>query len=75
MKKMILLAPLTFFACGPIPVHQAEKQCLQRALLAKQPRGEVAVGVNSDGKTAGRFDVTVSSDFIFGRDPAAVFDI
>jgi hypothetical protein len=75
MKKMILLAPLILVACGPIPVQQAERQCLERALLAKQPRGEVAVGVNSNGKAAGSFDVTVSSDFLFGRDPSAVFDI
>jgi hypothetical protein len=75
MKYMILLTPLILVACGPIPVQQAEKQCLQRALLAKQPRGEVAVGVNSNGKAAGSFDLTVSSDFLLGRDPSAVFDI
>lgn len=75
MKYLILLTPFVLFACGPIPVQQAEKQCLQRALLAKQPRGEVALGVNSNGKAAGSFDVTVSSDFLFGRDPSAVFDI
>ena len=75
MKYMILLTPLVLVACGPIPVQQAEKQCLQRALLAKQPRGEVAVGVNSNGKAAGSFDLTLSSDFLLGRDPSAVFDI
>jgi hypothetical protein len=56
-------------------VHQAERQCLERARLAQQPRGEVAVGVNSNGKATGSFDVTVSSDFLLGRDPSAVFDI
>ena len=75
MKKLVFLAPLILVACGPIPVHQAERQCLERARLAQQPRGEVAVGVISNGKATGSFDVTVSSDFLLGRDPSAVFDI
>ena len=75
MKKLVLLAPLILLACGPIPVQQAEKQCLQRALLAKQPRGEVGFGANSNGKTVANFELNVSSDYLLGRDPSAVYDI
>lgn len=65
---LVLLA-----ACGPIPVQQAEKLCLERARLAQQPRGEIAVGAGSDG-VVGSFEVTVTSDYIMGKDPSAVFD-
>ncbi len=75
MKYLILLLPLALTACGPIPLAQAERQCLERARLAQQPRGEVGVGIGSDGKAAGKFELTVSSDYITGRDPSAVYDL
>lgn len=61
-------------ACGPISVQEAERQCFERARLAQQPRGEVAVGVNSDGKVGAGLELTVTSDFLTGKDPAAVYD-
>lgn len=61
-------------ACGPVPVAQAERQCLDRALLAAKPRGEVSIGANSDGKAVGGIEVEISSDYIMGRDPSAIFD-
>lgn len=75
MMRSIAVSGLVFLtACGPIPLDQAERQCFDRARLAQQPRGELAVGVGSGGKAAGRFEVNVSSDFIMGRDPSAVYD-
>ena len=72
MKRFLL--PLILLAgCGPIPLPQAEKECFERARLAQQPRGEVFVGATSDGPRAG-FDVTISSDFISGRDPSEVYN-
>lgn len=61
-------------ACGPIPLAQAERQCFERARLAQQPRGEVAVGASSDGRTSGSIELHVTSDYIMGRDPSAVYD-
>lgn len=75
MKHLFLLAPLALVACGPIPVHQAEQQCFERARLAQQPRGEIGVGMDSDGSALGNFKISVSSDYLMGRDPAAVYDI
>ena len=75
MKQLVLLLPVILASCGPIPVDQAERQCFDRARLAQQPRGTIAAGVGSDGKAAGGFEVTVTSDFILGRDPAAVYDL
>jgi len=72
MKRLIPL--LLLAACGPISLADAERQCFDRARLAQQPRGEVALGVNSDGRATGGLEVSISSDFIMGRDPAAVFD-
>ncbi|MFB2593398.1 hypothetical protein ACEYYB_00980 [Paracoccus sp. p4-l81] len=66
-----LLAALA--ACGPVPVDQAERQCLSDARLAQQPRGEVAVGINSSGNLASRVKVSVSSDYLMGRDPSQVY--
>ena len=53
---------------------QAEKQCFERARLAQQPRGEVAIGVGSNGRASGAVELTVTSDYIMGRDPAAIYE-
>ncbi len=73
MKRILL--PLIFLtACGPMTLAEAERQCFERARLAQQPRGEVSVGVGSGGRVGGGFEMTVSSDYLTGRDPAAVYD-
>ncbi|MES2843439.1 MAG: hypothetical protein V4804_07695 [Pseudomonadota bacterium] len=72
---MIRLAPLLLLvACGPIPVDRAEDQCFERARLAAAPRGEIGLGVGSGGRTAGSIEVNITSDYLMGRDPSAVYD-
>lgn len=71
---LCLLALPALSACGPVSVAEAERACVERANLAVRPRGEVGVGVRSDGEAAGTFEVHVSSDYLMGRDPAAVFN-
>lgn len=61
-------------ACGPISLAEAERQCFERARLAQQPRGEVAVGIGSGGRAVGALELNVSSDYLLGRDPAAVYE-
>lgn len=73
MKRRFALL-LMLAACGPVSFAQAERACLDRARLAQQPRGTVGVGVNSNGKTSGLLELQVSSDYLQGRDPSAVFD-
>lgn len=73
MKK-VLLALVLLAACGPISLAEAERQCFERARLAQQPRGEVSVGMTSDGRAAGGLELSVTSDYLMGRDPAAVYD-
>lgn len=78
MGARVLILPLLVLpvlsACGPIPVEQAEAQCFERARLAVHPRGEVGFGMDSNGHTASNLSVTISSDYIQGRDPSAVYD-
>ncbi len=72
--RRAVLALVLLSACGPVPLPQAERDCFERARLAQQPRGAVGIGVNSDGDVGGNLELNVSSDFILGRDPAAVYD-
>ena len=74
MKPYPLLVLLFLGACGPIPLAEAERQCVERARLAQQPQGELAMGVGSGGRSSQELTVEVSSDFLAGRDPAAVYD-
>lgn len=71
IRALAFLALLS--ACGHMSLPQAERQCLAQAKNAAGPTGEVAVGV-SNGRPAGRFKLEVTSDYIMGRDPSAVFD-
>ena len=71
-----LAAAATLAACGPIPVDQAERVCLDNARLAQAPRSTAAIGVgigDGDVRPYGRFELDVSSDYIRGRDPSAVY--
>jgi hypothetical protein len=70
----LLALPLALAACGPVPVERAEAMCYDRARLAAAPRGEVGFGIGSDGRTASNIKLEVSSDYISGRDPSAVYD-
>jgi hypothetical protein len=68
------VAPLVLLAaCGPISLPHAEQQCFDEARLAKAPRGEVAIGAGTGGARA-RVTLDITSDFLAGRDPSAVYD-
>jgi hypothetical protein len=72
---VLILAPaIALAACGPIPVNRAEEQCFDRARLAAKPRGMISAGVNSNGDAMGGLKLEVSSDYLMGRDPSAIFD-
>lgn len=73
MRRLLVL-PLILAACGPVPVERAERECFDRARLAQQPRGTVKLGGTSTGKVAGGLELNVSSDYLLGKDPSAVFE-
>ncbi|MEZ5778691.1 MAG: hypothetical protein R3E44_10050 [Paracoccaceae bacterium] len=60
-------------ACGPMTVERAERECFEQARLAAHPRGMVAVGAGSGGPAA-KVKLSISSDFIQGKDPSALYD-
>jgi hypothetical protein len=60
-------------ACGPETLAQAERTCLHQARLAEQPRGVLELGVGTGGSRHAALDVEITSDFLFGRDPADVW--
>ena len=76
MRILPLAPPLALLlaACGPMSVQQAERDCFARARLAEQPRGMVKVGGTSAGKAVGRLSLQVSSDYILGKDPSAIYE-
>lgn len=69
-----LLVLTLLAACGPMSVEQAERECFERARLTSSPRGTVAVGVGSGGGTRVGLGISISSDYLQGRDPSAVYD-
>jgi hypothetical protein len=72
--RLLPFALLVLSACGPVSLQQAERECLSQARLAQQPRGSVGLGIGSDGRAHVKGDVTITSDFLQGRDPAQVYD-
>ena len=76
MRAALALLPLAavLAGCGPIPLPEAERACFERARLAQQPRGELGLGVGSGGRKFGSIELSVTSDYIMGRDPSAVYD-
>lgn len=74
MMRRLALLPLILAACGPMSVQQAERECLDRAQLAASPRATVKIGATSGGKASGGASLAVSSDYLLGRDPNAIFE-
>jgi hypothetical protein len=70
---LALVLPLALVACAPIPVDRAEDACFEDARLAAAPRGFVGLGAGSEG-VSGKLSVTVTSDYLQGRDPAQVYE-
>lgn len=76
LLPLMLALPLGVAACGPVPVDQAERICVQDARAATGPHGQIAMGVASDGSSirpVTRIEMSVSSDYVMGRDPSDVF--
>ncbi len=60
-------------ACGQVHPDIAVDRCTERARLATGPGGSVGLGVGSGG-LSGNAGVTITSDFVLGRDPYIVYD-
>lgn len=71
---LICAAVSPLAACALLPVDQAERLCVEQANQARRPHGTVGFGVGSGGTAVSELDVTISSDFLLGRDPVEVFN-
>ncbi|MEL7344029.1 MAG: hypothetical protein AAFN59_04100 [Pseudomonadota bacterium] len=69
-----IFALLALTACGPISPERAADLCEDRARAATGPTGSIGVGVNSERGGVISGDITITSDFIAGRDPYEVYD-
>jgi len=73
MRALLLLAPIALLSCGPVSVTQAERECVERARLAEKPKAEVFIGVNNKGDVLRGGSFGISTDYLAGRDPSAVY--
>lgn len=71
----LLMICLLAVACGPqrMSPNRAYDQCSERARQAAGPTGRIGIGVGSEG-LATDLDLTITSDFIAGRDPNIVYE-
>ncbi|WP_368667897.1 hypothetical protein [Palleronia pontilimi] len=60
-------------ACGPPSPEAIARACADRARAAAGPQGSVGVGIGSGG-VATDLEVSVTGDFLRGRDPQQVYD-
>lgn len=64
-------------ACAPpvpVPVEQAERDCLYDAVSARSPRTSIAIGIGSGGRTGLGVATEFSPDYLSGRTPSQAFD-
>lgn len=74
---MTICGLLALGACGPVPVGQAERSCVQRANDALGPRSNISLGVVGDRhgiRPTSSVSVAISTDALAGRDPSEVFN-
>lgn len=69
-----LLFALGLAACGPTTPAAVERACHDRARAAQSPRGAVAIGLGSGGGVDTSLAVSVSDDYLRGRDPREVYE-
>lgn len=75
MKRVAFSLLILLGACSSqMTPEQAADFCEERARGAQGPSGEISIGANSETGTfvGGRIEVT--SDFLSGRDPMAVYE-
>ena len=75
MRFALLSLPIVLAACAAQPVdpERAAQQCEERASAAMGPTGGVTIGVNSNSGPFLGGNISVSSDYIEGRDPMDVY--
>lgn len=72
----LAVAALVMAACAPVLMDPAAaaRLCEDRARAAQGPTGRVTLGVNSQDGGFGGAEIGLSSDYLAGRDPLAVYE-
>ena len=76
MRKLWLLSALGLAACElpPISPERAAERCEDRARAAQGPEVSATFGVNSNSGGFASGSVGISSDYLRGLDPVAVYE-
>ncbi len=74
--RALLFVPVFLAACATEPMnpYRAADLCEQRARSAQGPTGQVQIGIGTGGRSGVGADISVTDDFIRGRDPLAVYE-
>ncbi|PZQ96747.1 MAG: hypothetical protein DI533_14260 [Cereibacter sphaeroides] len=68
---LVIVAALIVTGCGKLTVQQAESRCLLEARQVRNPFAGSEVAVGTGYKAT--IDLTISTDYLNGRDPNDVF--
>ncbi len=75
MRNCLLIPViLSASACAPMSPERAADFCEDRARAAAGPTGGVSIGVGSGGEVRTGLAIGVSSDFLKGANPRAVYE-
>ena len=70
---LVAVIPALTACAQTVSPERAYERCAERARLAAQPRGSIGLGAGSGGASA-NFELTVTNDFLQGRDPQLVYE-
>lgn len=75
MRAVLGLCMLVLAGCEipPPDPERVAQECEERARAAQGPTGRVGAGVNSNSGPFTNVVIGVTSDFVLGRDPNAVY--
>ena len=73
LAAMLALSTAACALPPPDPFRVAE-QCEERARAAQGPTGEVTIGANSETGGFGGVAIGITSDYLRGADPVAVYE-
>lgn len=76
LSLLLLPAAALLSACEPVPMDpvRAAAFCEEQARAAQGPTGSVTLGASSDDGPFLGTEIGLSSDFLTGRDPVAVYE-
>ena len=77
MRRLLILlaATSTLAACSQqVSPERAAEICEERAQAAQGPTGEFTIGANSNSGPYYGASIGVTSDYLQGRDPMAVYE-